>query len=192
MLTPSRFKPCLLAAMVAASAAQMSAQVSAESESVLALEEVVVTAQKREQTLQDVPISVVAFSTDQLAAQGIDDLTDIAATIPNLVVNSFNNDPSAVRLFIRGVGQNDVQLTQDPSVALYLDGVYIGTSFGTGFEGVDIERLEVLRGPQGTLYGRNALRSQRDRWCGQYRHPTRQHRRPRVPTGFQHRQLRPV
>jgi len=156
MLSPSRFRPCLLAAMVAASAAQMSAQVSAESESVLALEEIVVTAQKREQSLQDVPISVVAYGTEQLAAQGIDDLTDIAATVPNLVVNSFNNDPSAVRLFIRGVGQNDVQLTQDPSVALYLDGVYIGTSFGTGFEGVDVERLEVLRGPQGTLYGRNA------------------------------------
>jgi len=156
MLTPSQFKPCLLATLVAASAAQMSAQVCAESESVLALEEIVVTAQKREQSLQDVPISVVAYNTDQLAAQGIDDLTDIAATVPNLVVNSFNNDPSAVRLFIRGIGQNDVQLTQDPSVALYLDGVYIGTSFGTGFEGVDIERLEVLRGPQGTLYGRNA------------------------------------
>jgi len=154
MFISVRFKPCLLAAVVAASAAHMSAQVSAES--ILALEEIVVTAQKREQLLQDVPISVVAYGTDQLAAQGIDDLTDIAATVPNLVVNSFNNDPSAVRLFIRGVGQNDVQLTQDPSVALYLDGVYIGTSFGTGFEGVDIERLEVLRGPQGTLYGRNA------------------------------------
>jgi len=156
MLMPSRFKPCLLATLVAASAASMSSQVFAEGEQYLALEEIVVTAQKREQSLQDVPISVVAYGTDQLAAQGIDDLTDISATVPNLVVNTFNNDPSAVRLFIRGVGQNDVQLTQDPSVALYLDGVYIGTSFGTGFEGVDVERLEVLRGPQGTLYGRNA------------------------------------
>jgi iron complex outermembrane receptor protein len=122
----------------------------------LMLEEVIVTAQKRAQSLQDVPISVVAFGSDQMEAQGIDDLTDIAASIPGLVVNSFNSDPAAVRLFIRGIGQNDVQLTQDPSVALYLDGVYIGSSFGSGFEGVDIERMEVLRGPQGTLYGRNA------------------------------------
>jgi len=122
----------------------------------LILEEVIVTAQKRAQSLQDVPISVVAFGSDQLAAGGIDELTDISASVPNLVVNSFNSDPSAVRLFIRGIGQNDVQLTQDPSVALYLDGVYIGSSFGAGFEGVDVERLEVLRGPQGTLYGRNA------------------------------------
>lgn len=121
-----------------------------------ALEEVVVTAQKREQSLQDVPISIVALGSEELAFKGIDDLKDIGASIPNLYLSPFNNDPVAVRLFMRGIGQNAVQVTQDPSVALYLDGVYIGTSFGSGFEGVDIERIEVLRGPQGTLYGRNA------------------------------------
>jgi len=121
-----------------------------------ALEEVLVTAEKREQSLQDVPISIVAFDSDTLATLGINELDDINSNIPNLTINNFNNDPVAVRMFIRGIGQNDLQLTQDPSVALYLDGVYIGTSFGAGFEGVDTERLEVLRGPQGTLYGRNA------------------------------------
>ncbi|WP_082849791.1 TonB-dependent receptor [Halioglobus sp. HI00S01] len=121
-----------------------------------ALEEVIVTAEKREQSLQDVPISIVALNSEALANQGIDELDDLSTNIPNLYVNNFNNDPVAVRLFIRGIGQNDVQLTQDPSVALYLDGVYIGTTFGAGFEGVDLERIEVLRGPQGTLYGRNA------------------------------------
>ncbi|MEH6593125.1 MAG: TonB-dependent receptor [Halioglobus sp.] len=120
------------------------------------LEEVLVTAEKREQSLQDVPISIVAFDADMLDTLGINELSDINASIPNLNVNNFNNDPVAVRMFIRGIGQNDLQITQDPSVALYLDGVYIGTSFGAGFEGVDTERLEVLRGPQGTLYGRNA------------------------------------
>lgn len=120
------------------------------------LEEVIVTAEKREQSLQDVPISIIALGQEALEMQGIDDLDDLGPNVPNLVVNSFNNDPVAVRMFIRGIGQNDLQLTQDPSVALYLDGVYIGTSFGAGFEGVDIERVEVLRGPQGTLYGRNA------------------------------------
>ena len=120
------------------------------------LEEVIVTAEKREQSLQEVPISIMALDADALAAQGIDELDDLGANIPNLYVNNFNNDPVAVRMFIRGIGQNDLQITQDPSVALYLDGVYIGTTFGAGFEGVDIERIEVLRGPQGTLYGRNA------------------------------------
>jgi len=122
----------------------------------LALEEVVVTAQKRTESLQDVPISVATFNQEQLEMRVIDDLKDIGADIPNMYVNPFNNDPTAIRLFIRGLGQNDIQITQDPSVALYIDGIYVGTSFGTGFEGVDIERLEVLRGPQGTLYGRNA------------------------------------
>ena len=120
------------------------------------LEEVVVTAEKREQSLQEVPISILAFDQDRLETLRISELDDLNASVPNLVVNNFNNDPVAVRMFIRGIGQNDLQMTQDPSVALYLDGVYIGTSFGAGFEGVDIQRLEVLRGPQGTLYGRNA------------------------------------
>ncbi|WP_101756839.1 TonB-dependent receptor [Oceanicoccus sp. KOV_DT_Chl] len=146
------FQPRLLSVAMLSIIASYS---QAQSET-LALEEVVVTAQKRAQSLQEVPISVVAYDSEKLSARGIDDLTDISASIPNLVVNAFNNDPGAVRLFMRGIGQNDVQLTQDPSVALYLDGVYIGSSFGSGFEGVDIERLEVLRGPQGTLYGRNA------------------------------------
>ena len=125
-------------------------------QSALVLEEVVVTAQKREQSLQDVPISVAVLGEEALQIRGIDTLTDIGANVPNLYVNSVPNSPTSVRMFIRGIGQNDVQLTQDPSVALYLDGVYVGTSIGSGFEGVDVARLEVLRGPQGTLYGRNA------------------------------------
>ena len=122
----------------------------------IALEEVMVTAQKRTESLQDIPVSVASFNQQELEMRGIDDLKDIGAEIPNLYINPFNNDPTAIRLFIRGIGQNDVQITQDPSVALYTDGVYVGTSFGAGFEGVDIERLEVLRGPLGTLYGSNA------------------------------------
>lgn len=122
----------------------------------LSLEEVLVTAQKRSESLQDVPISVATLSQEQLEFRQIDDLKDIGVDIPNLYINPFNNDPTAIRLFIRGIGQNDLQITQDPSVALYTDGVYVGTSFGAGFEGVDIERVEILRGPQGTLYGRNA------------------------------------
>ena len=121
-----------------------------------ALEEVIVTAEKREESIQDVPISIVAFSNDKLEKLGITDIKGLAAKVPNVVVQEFTGSSTSVRLFIRGVGQNDVQITQDPSVALYMDGVYIGSSVGTAFETADTQRIEVLRGPQGTLYGRNA------------------------------------
>ncbi len=122
----------------------------------LVLEEILVTAQRRTQSLQDVPISVVALDQQVLEMRGIDEIEDIGLDIPNFTVNTFPSDSTTIRLFIRGIGQNDAQITQDPSVALYLDGVYIGTSVAAGFEGVDVQRIEVLRGPQGTLYGRNA------------------------------------
>ena len=121
-----------------------------------ALEEVFVTAEKRMESLQDVPISIVAFNQEALENLGISDIKDLAAQVPNVQIGEFTGSPTTVRLFIRGVGQGDVQITQDPSVALYMDGVYIGSSVGTAFETADLQRIEVLRGPQGTLYGRNA------------------------------------
>lgn len=120
------------------------------------LEEVIVTAQKREELLQDVPISIAAFSQEDVEKFGINDIKGLASKVPNVLINEFTGASTTIRLFIRGVGQNDVQVTQDPSVGLYLDGVYIGSSVGTAFESADIERIEVLRGPQGTLYGRNS------------------------------------
>ena len=139
-----------------AAAIVLSLPTIAKAQNRLKIEEVIVTAEKREQSLQDVPISISAFNKTELDKRGIDEVEDIAANVPNLVINSFNNDASTVRLFIRGIGQNDVQLTQDPSVAMYVDGIYVGTSIGSGLEMADLERIEVLRGPQGTLYGRNA------------------------------------
>ena len=121
-----------------------------------ALDEIVVVAQKKVESIQDVPISILRFDSVKLSDLGIDELKDVGAMMPGVYVNTFNQDPGAIRLYIRGVGNTSVQITQDPSVALYLDGVYVGTSYGTGFEGVDIESIEVLRGPQGTLYGRNS------------------------------------
>ncbi|MXO74329.1 TonB-dependent receptor [Altererythrobacter aerius] len=118
--------------------------------------DIVVTAQKREQQLVDVPISIAALGAEQLENNQIAELRDFVGQVPNLFVNNFNGRSDTVRLFIRGIGQNDVTLTQDPSVALYVDGVYVGTTVGGGFETEDLERIEVLRGPQGTLYGRNA------------------------------------
>ncbi len=118
--------------------------------------EIIVTAQKREQAAIDVPISLSAIGAEQLETQQINDLRDFVGQVPNLFVNNFNARNDTVRLVIRGIGQNDVTLTQDPSVALYVDGVYVGTTIGGGFETEDLERIEVLRGPQGSLYGRNA------------------------------------
>jgi len=117
---------------------------------------IIVTAQKREEQLIDVPISLAALGEEQLEQQQISELRDFVGQVPNLLINNFNARSDTVRMFIRGIGQNDVSLTQDPSVALYVDGIYVGTSIGGGFETDDIARIEVLRGPQGTLYGRNA------------------------------------
>lgn len=126
-----------------------------DSEAVV-VRDIIVTAQKRAQNTIDVPISLAAIGSEQLDTLQISELRDFVGQVPNLVVNNFNARSDTVRLFIRGIGQNDVTLTQDPSVALYSDGVYIGTTVGAGFESDDLERIEVLRGPQGTLYGRNA------------------------------------
>ncbi len=151
------FRTVLMTSVVAASAlAQPAFAQDAEAGSGPRLEEIIVTAQKREQSLKDVPISIASFGEEKLAKMGIAKIEDLATSVPNLFINNFNGTADTVRLFIRGIGQNDVSVTQDPSVALYIDGVYVGSSFGAGFDAVDLERIEVLRGPQGTLYGRNA------------------------------------
>ena len=119
------------------------------------LEEVVVTATKRAENLQDIPITVTAISASTIQEAGIQDISDVAALVPALTVSS-NLSPFATALRIRGFGtsQNDPAL--EASVAFILDGVYMGSS-GLGMsELTDIERIEVLQGPQGTLYGKNS------------------------------------
>jgi iron complex outermembrane receptor protein len=120
-----------------------------------AIEEIIVTAQRREESLQQIPISVAVFDASALAAQNIGDVGDIGIKVPNLRMASFPYSPTTIRLFIRGVGSNETQVTQDPSVGVYKDGIYIGRSAGLSMDLADLERIEVLRGPQGTLYGRN-------------------------------------
>jgi iron complex outermembrane recepter protein len=133
--------PCLLAANSAVGAA---------------LEEVVVTAQKREESLQNTPISLVALDTAALEKQGISNLGELPRSVPNLQITPAPSNAASLRIYIRGVGNFDDQLTQDPSVAVYTDGVYMARSQGLASEVADLERIEVLRGPQGSLYGRNA------------------------------------
>ncbi|WP_380873970.1 TonB-dependent receptor [Sphingomonas sp. DBB INV C78] len=119
------------------------------------LEEIVVTAQKRAENLQEVPISIVSMSNEKLTDLNIDRFTDVGFTVPGLRLSQHPTTPFSTRLFIRGIGNNDAQVTQDPAVGVYVDGVYIARSTGLAFDFGDAERVEVLRGPQGTLYGRN-------------------------------------
>lgn len=118
------------------------------------IEEVVVTAQKREQNAQDVGIAITAISGDQLAARGITS-TDALVGVPGVYISSFNSDTTTT-LTIRGVNQNDFGDQEEPPNAVYVDGAYVSFIGGAGFSMFDVERIEVLRGPQGTLFGRNA------------------------------------
>ncbi|MDP9199311.1 MAG: TonB-dependent receptor plug domain-containing protein, partial [Pseudomonadota bacterium] len=121
-------------------------------------EEVIVTAQKREQSIYDVPVAISAFSADMVEKQGITTLTDIGKFVPNLNVTEFSaGHTSSANPFIRGIGLQDHLITTDPGVGVYVDGVYLGRQVGQNWNLTNIERIEVLRGPQGTLYGRNSI-----------------------------------
>jgi iron complex outermembrane receptor protein len=119
------------------------------------LEEVIVTATYREQNIQDVPISITALSAQQLDAAGIFDGTTIAMNVPGMAYAEFA--PGQVLISIRGITSADDGAGLDNSVALFLDGIYIGRQAGINFDMFDLERIEVLKGPQGTLFGRNAI-----------------------------------
>jgi len=121
-------------------------------------EEIIVTAQKREQSIYEVPTALSAFSAKKIEAQGISGLIDVGKFVPNLNVTSFGaGQVTSVNPFIRGIGLQDHLITTDPGVGVYLDGVYLGRQLGQNLSLAGIERLEVLRGPQGTLYGRNSI-----------------------------------
>ena len=117
------------------------------------LEEVIVTAERRTQSTQDVPLAITTFSGDLISPAGITDISDIALKTPNLTVTQFNiGEP---QLYLRGLGSTVDSAGADPTVSFFVDDVYIGRSGGATSDLYDIERIEVLRGPQGTLYGRN-------------------------------------
>jgi len=122
--------------------------------------DIVVTAQKRTERLQDTPISITAVTGETLADRGSGTIASLGNMTPNLVYNTtapVSGASSGAVVFIRGVGQTDFQLTTDPGVGTYLDGVYVARSVGGVLDVVDVERVEVLRGPQGTLFGRNTI-----------------------------------
>jgi iron complex outermembrane receptor protein len=119
------------------------------------LEEVIVTAQKREQNLQDVGVSVTAFSADHIEKFGFTNSTDVIAQTPNLSFGTPTGEGNNASLTMRGVGLSDFNDNNEGPVAVYVDEVYISALSGVTFQLFDLDRVEVLRGPQGTLYGRN-------------------------------------
>jgi len=122
------------------------------------IEEITVTAAKREQSIYEVPIAVSAFEGENLAKQGIVDIVDIGKFVPNLNITQFSaGHNSSANAFIRGIGLQDHLITTDPGVSVYVDGVYLGRQVGQNWSLSNLERVEVLRGPQGTLYGRNSI-----------------------------------
>lgn len=121
----------------------------------LVLEEIVVTARKREESLQDTPIAVSAFSGASLAAAGIDSLDDLNNIVPGLDVQAGSGVTGKASIYIRGVGQRNTGVNIDSGIGIYLDGIYISRSDGALLQMNDIASVQVLRGPQGTLFGKN-------------------------------------
>ena len=150
-------KSALLPLAAAALGMPWSASASAQEP---VLEEIVVTAQRREESLQDTPVAVSAFTAAAIQDKGIDDISEVSYFTPNLVFDTtspISGLSSGAVVFIRGIGNSDFSLTTDPGVGTYVDGVYMSRSAGGVLDVLDVERVEVLRGPQGTLFGRNTM-----------------------------------
>ncbi|QGP80526.1 TonB-dependent receptor [Sphingobium sp. CAP-1] len=120
--------------------------------------DIVVTARRREERLQDVPIAVSAVDASSLNSRGLDNVTQVSQIAPNIQFTPGQGGNSGgIAPFIRGVGENDFIITSDPAVGVYIDGVYVARTFGATTELLGIDRIEVLRGPQGTLFGKNTV-----------------------------------
>lgn len=146
------------AALAAIGASPVMAQETAGSEGpAAAVEDIVVTAQRREQRLQDVPLAVSAFSMESLEDGKVESLLNLDGKVPNVVLAPVGAYPFASAFYIRGLGYADVESSFEPSVGVELDGVYLSRNVGAVQDFFDIGGVTILRGPQGTLYGRNTI-----------------------------------
>ena len=151
-------KPPLKHLLVAASA--LCAMTPAAAWAQNAIEEVVVTAQKRSENLQDVPITISAFTASALQERAVGNVAQLSNLAPNVTLDGgtpFSGSPSVLSAFIRGIGSDDFAFNIDPGVGVYVDGVYLARTVGANQDLLDVERIEILKGPQGTLFGRNTI-----------------------------------
>ena len=147
--------PCLLLTAAGLTATPALAADGDPGEESVVIGEVIVTAQKRRESNTDVPIAITALSSEAIAAQRVNQVTDLAGLVPNLDIKE--QVPGAIPVItIRGVGLNDFGAANNPSAGVYVDQVYVASIAMMSFDFYDLERIEVLKGPQGTLYGRNS------------------------------------
>jgi iron complex outermembrane receptor protein len=156
-MTTHRLSLLSLALASAFSAAPAFAQATADESQAEKLETVTVTARKREETLKDVPVAVTALSAESLERLNVKNLGDLQGNVPSLTIYAARGSNTTLTTFIRGVGQADPLWGVDPGVGIYLDDAYIARPQGALLEVFDTQRIEVLRGPQGTLYGKNTI-----------------------------------
>jgi iron complex outermembrane receptor protein len=126
----------------------------------ITLTEIVVTAQKRSEDIQQVPIAITAFSADMLRQKGITNISQLSDLTPNVSLDAgapFSGSDTVLSAYIRGIGQDDFAFNLDPGVGVYVDGVYLARSVGANTTMLDVDRVEILKGPQGTLFGRNSI-----------------------------------
>src|SRR5271170_3318166 len=151
----------LLAGVFVVQAQQAVAQQTvATSQTSGGLAEIVVTAQKRSENIQNVPIAITAFTAETLRSKGLTDIHSLSNLTPNVNLDGgapFSGDTSVLSASIRGIGQDDFAFNLDPGVGVYLDGVYLARTIGANQNLLDVDRIEILKGPQGTLFGRNTI-----------------------------------
>ena len=122
-----------------------------------AIDDIVVTAQRKSENLQSTPLAITALSAETIKDRGIASAADLTALAPSVSVTTSPASATNMQLFIRGIGDVDPILTSDSPIGVYVDGIVLGRAAGSAFDLLDLERIEVLRGPQGTLYGRNTI-----------------------------------
>jgi iron complex outermembrane receptor protein len=151
---------CAASTFVKAQEQEIKEEEQIPSDSRYAIEKILVVARKVEEGLQDAPLAISAFTAKDLENRGAVDITDVAAASPNVhfqTGGATSGVSAAPTVFIRGVGQSDFNVNNDPAVGMYIDGIYLGRMMGSLTDLLDLERAEILRGPQGTLFGRNSI-----------------------------------
>jgi len=141
--------------LAASGASGASAQAPAAQQSLGVLQEITVTARRQEESMQETPVSVTVVTGEFLDKLNVQDVVKVAELTPNLSISQQTSSTTAASITLRGIGQTEPAATAEQGVGIYLDGVYIARTAGAVFDLVDLERIEVLRGPQGTLFGRN-------------------------------------